>query len=345
MKLGIMMNSRLITLVFVFITGINITACSSVKPSDAERVSNTEQVSDVVGVTEAHLHPSHWEGRSEQRNVIMNEKAISQFNQQLFNRNSLVMDPLSMDPSLSKQRVLSLIDQISSVPSSKRFYRDGTPLEKKHFDEYLANLNKAKVKESYDTQWGLVVKRSSLRTFPTTDRVFNSGMDTDLDRFQETAVFPGEAVAIIHESADNNWLLVRNYNYLAWVPKLAVAVGAKQDIAEFVQTQQFLMVTGDKVFTNYVPNNSAISQVQLDMGVKLPLVTDIDLKGQLHGQNPFASYVVKLPVRNEEGKLTFSLALIARNQDVNIGYLTFTKDNIITQAFKFLGERYGWGHD
>mgnify|MGYP000250566132 CR=1 FL=1 len=52
------MNSRLITLVFVFITGINITACSSVKPSDAERVSNTEQVSDVVGVTEVHLHPS-----------------------------------------------------------------------------------------------------------------------------------------------------------------------------------------------------------------------------------------------------------------------------------------------
>ncbi|GHE98620.1 C40 family peptidase [Thalassotalea profundi] len=342
------MSNRLFNLAFIFIAVIHISACSSVntvKHAEVNHVSNTAQVSDVVGITEAHLHPSYWQGRTGHSKVIMNEEAISQFNRQLFNNSSLVIDPLSMDDNLPKQLVLSLIDQISAVPSSKRYYRDGTQLQQNHFDVYLANLNKANVKENYTTQWGLVVKRSSLRTFPTTDRVFNSGMDTDLDRFQETGVFPGEAVAIIHESADKQWLLVRNYNYLAWVPKHAIAVGSKQEISEFVQQKQFIVVTGDKVFTNYVPNNNDISEVQLDMGVKLPLMSHADLKGQLYGQNPFASHVVKLPIRNKQGQLTFSLALIARSQDVNIGYLAFTKENIIKQAFKFLGERYGWGHD
>ncbi len=36
--------------------------------------------------------------------------------------------------------------------------------------------------------------------------------------------------------------------------------------------------------------------------------------------------------------------LIARSQDVRAGYLPYTRKNIIEQAFKFLGECYGWGH-
>lgn len=333
------MKNSIFNLIVAFFTTVSITACSSGNYSDST------QVSDVIGVTQEHLYPSYWKKSVDQRTVLMNERNIRQFNQQLFDSNPLVMNPLSMGDFLTKAQVLSLIDQISTIPKSKRYYEDGTLLEQRHFEPYLANLNHLNVADNYATQWGLVVKRSSLRTFPTNDRVFNSNMDIDLDRFQESGIFPGEAVAIIHESTDNKWLLVRNYNYLAWVPKQAIAIGSKEQISEFVQAKQFIVVTGDKVHTNYVPNNKHISEVQLDMGVKLPLVTDADLGGQLHGQNPFASYVVKFPIRNKQGILTFSLALISRNQDVSTGYLAFTKENIITQAFKFLGERYGWGHD
>ena len=333
------MHNGFYTLIFTLFSVVSLTACSNVAHSDVTPFS------DVISVTEAHLHSSYWEKAKVQGKVLMNQKEISQFNQQLFDSSSLVMSPLSMENTLNKQQKLRLIDSISSIPTSKRYYEDGTLLEKKHFDSYLANLNRLNVNDDYLTQWGLVVKRSALRTFPTNDRVFNSNMDKDLDRFQETAVFPGEAVAIIHESADKEWLLVRNYNYLGWVSKQAIAIGAKEKISEFMQAKQFIVVTGDKVLTNYVPNNKHISEVQLDMGVKLPLVSNVDLGGQLHGQNPFASYVVKFPTRTKEGKLAFSLALIAKNQDVNKGYLAFTQENIIDQAFKFLGERYGWGHD
>ena len=36
-------------------------------------------------------------------------------------------------------------------------------------------------------------------------------------------------------------------------------------------------------------------------------------------------------------------ALISANRDVNVGYLPYTSANVLTQAFKSLGDRYGWG--
>jgi len=49
-------------------------------------------------------------------------------------------------------------------------------------------------------------------------------------------------------------------------------------------------------------------------------------------------------VRKDDGSLAFSPALLQRNQDSSTDYLPLTRANIIRQAFKFLAERYGWGH-
>jgi len=103
-------------------------------------------------------------------------------------------------------------------------------------------------------------------------------------------------------------------------------------------------VTGDKVHTTFNPEVPEVSEVQLDMGVRLPLDRPQEFQHNLYGQNPYLSHMVKLPVRRADGNLAFRHALIARNKDVSIGYLPFTEENIIRQAFKFLGERYGWGH-
>ena len=81
------------------------------------------------------------------------------------------------------------------------------------------------------------------------------------------------------------------------------------------------------------------------MGVRLALMDAADTGFSVHGQNPLASYIVSLPVRNADGSLAFVSALIPRSADVSQGYLPFTANNILQQAFKFLGERYGWGHD
>jgi cell wall-associated NlpC family hydrolase len=302
--------------------------------------------SDVIGVEYAHLAPTHWLSKLKSpHKVLMQPIEINEFNKQLIENNPHVVDPLSSPIQLSQKTLLKKIDAISKIPNSARYYADGNKLTSEDFDKYSVNLNKKAVKLVNDIQYGMVVSRAVMRTFPSDDRVFNQQMDTDLDRFQETGVFPGDALVVLHESADEKWYLVQHYHYLAWLPKTAVVIGNRNEILEYRDAQSFIVVTGSKVTTNYVSNHPGVSEVQLDMGIRLPLVPPTNMGDQIHGQNPYASYVVLLPVRGDDGRLSFGQALIARHHDIHEGYLPMTSQNIIAQGFKFLGERYGWGHD
>lgn len=301
---------------------------------------------DVIGMSEIQLSPSHWVDKLTQDNTpLMSQTNIAQFNKNLVQNNPHIVEPLAMADRLSKAQLLEKIRSISKPSSHKRFYDNGEQLNQNDYAAYIESTNQNAVKAENPVRFGVVVKRSILRTFPTLDRVFKWGKDRDLDRFQESGLFPGDAVAILHVSKDKQWVLVQTYNYLAWMPKEDVAIGDKAAISAFKNDETFIVVTGSKVFTNHVPNDKAISNIQLDMGIRLPLAKRSEYSNSLYGQNPFANYIVKLPVRNAEGKLTLKLVPIPRGQDVRVGYLPFTKQNLVTQSFKFLGERYGWGHD
>lgn len=333
-----------------FILFVLFLFCIQMNISHLAASEGIDRKSDVLNINDSQLKASYWIDLQKKKpkytnETLINKTGISQFNRQVIKNNSHVINPLSMPDVFTKNKLMDLINTISSVPSSARFYDDGSKLVQKDFDAYRDNLYIAGVLAQNNVRWGLVVKRTSLRTFPTKDRVFNSAMDKDLDRFQETALFPGESVAVLHESKDKQWYLVHSYNYLAWVLQKDIAIGEKEVVNNYVNSRDFLIVTGDKVFTAFVPNKPEVSEVQLDMGVKLPLINAHNQAYNLYGQNPYTSHIVQLPIRNSQGKLAFLPGIIAKNKDINIGYLAFTKENIIKQAFKFLGERYGWGHD
>ncbi|MEH6395351.1 NlpC/P60 family protein [Pseudoalteromonas sp.] len=320
---------------------ISLASIATIAPAVA--TANTWQ-SDVIGVNQSQLTPQHWLSQVTDK-TMMSAAQIAAFNKQLIAENEHIVDPLDFASQLNKEQLKAHILSISAVPKSPRFYPNGSPLTAKHFAKYQANLNLDELADNNQVAYGMVVKRTALRTFPTWDRVLNSGLDKDLDRFQESGLFPGDTVAILHQSADKKWLLVRAYNYLAWAPKADIAEADKTTLREFKNNEDFLLVTGAKVNTAYVPGDETTSQVQLDMGVRLPLVDPQKVPNLLHGQNTYASYVVQLPTRDQQGQLILKSALISRSSDVNLGYLPYTQQHLVKQGFKFLGERYGWGHD
>ena len=272
--------------------------------------------SDVIGVTQSQLSPSYWLAQGASAKVIMAEAQIAAFNEKLIKENKYIVDPLSFQKSLTKDELTSAIHSASSIPKSPRFFTDGRQLTAKDFAKYQANLNLNKVVDNNEVRFAVVVKRTALRTFPTWDRVLNSGLDQDLDRFQESGMFPGEAVAVLHQSADKKWLLVRAYNYLAWTPAEDLAFADADKIKAYREQDNFLVVTGAKVNTAYVPNDETLSEVQLDMGVRLPLVDSEQVPYLLNGQNSYASHVVQLPTRDEQGKLVIKPAMISKTADV-----------------------------
>jgi cell wall-associated NlpC family hydrolase len=50
-------------------------------------------------------------------------------------------------------------------------------------------------------------------------------------------------------------------------------------------------------------------------------------------------------MRDANGRLQLVPALVPRGSDARVGDLPLSRANLLRQAFKLLGERYGWGHD
>ncbi|RPI97420.1 MAG: glycoside hydrolase [Chloroflexi bacterium] len=303
-------------------------------------------VTDVPLIDEQQLDPGFWLAKIDNGDrVLLSNDQIAARNAETF-RLQREMQPLAELPlQYSRAALIDIIDRVSAVPTTPRFYAAGRKLTTLDWQRYRANLALPAVKDENPLQFGLIVKRTPLLAFPSDDRVLSRARDNDLNRFQETGLFPAEPVAVLHTSADDKWLLVQTYNYTGWVRRERIAIGPRRQVLDYADKTPFLVVTGAKVTTSYNPEQPALSELQLDMGVRLPLLSAAKTGFNVHGQNPLASHIVQLPVRAADGSLLFSPALIPRGSDVHKGYLPYTGANIVRQAFKFLGERYGWGHD
>lgn len=301
-----------------------------------------QYVSKVPKIKEGMYNSDFWIDKDKTyKKLIMTKEEIEEFNRKNI-ANEAIIDIFSIKEKHKRDEIVELIKSLSKEPSVTR-YKDGEPLTKEYYEKLKKNLGIGNLKDKNRIKYGLVIRRSNMKTFPTEDRVFKNAKDYDLDRFMETTVYPCEPCAIYCSSSDNKWYLARTYNYLAWIKAQDVAIGSKEEIMGFANNQDFLLVTGKQIYTGFNPFIQEISMVPLDMGVKLPLVKEEEIEEQIFDMYPCSSYVVKFPLRNGQGKLSFTQFLIPYSEDVSIGYLTYTVKNILKQAFKFQGERYGWG--
>ncbi|MDR3447253.1 MULTISPECIES: SH3 domain-containing protein [unclassified Dyella] len=303
--------------------------------------------SGVIGIANnAMLGPDFWIKQSTQPDqVLLDTVEIGQRNADLLKIDPSMHDLHAMPAQLDRATVTGWINDLSQYPKRKLYDIKGQPVPGSLHDQLTDALALDAVPAQQPSRYGMIVQRAALRTFPTDTRVFTSTDDTDIDRFQETAEFPGTPVLIAHTSRDGRWLFVVSPRYAAWTHRENVAEGTAADVLAYGGRTPYRVVTGSTIRTVFTPELPAVSQLQLDMGIAVPVVSNQPADEPVNGQSPYASYVVDLPIRQADGKLAFSPALIQRNADTQDDFLPLTEANIIRQAFKFLGERYGWGHD
>ena len=303
--------------------------------------------SGVLGiVNNAMLGADFWIRQSTQPDrVLLDVGDIATRNANLLRVDTSMHDLHAMPAQLDRATVAGWINDLSRYPTRKLYDAKGQPVPDSLRKQLADALALDAIPAQQPGRYGMIVQRAALRTFPTDTRVFTTSDDTDIDRFQETAEFPGTAVLIAHTSRDGRWLFVVSPRYAAWTRRENVAEGPATDVLRYATRLPHRVVTAGTVRTVFTPEQPAVSQLQLDMGVAVPVLADHPADEPVNGQSPYASHVVELPIRQADGKLAFSPALIQRNADTQDNYLPLTEANIIRQAFKFLGERYGWGHD
>ena len=299
----------------------------------------------VVGLREAYLDPAFWAARlPDADRVILDRAGIAAQNARMRAEDDSIHDLRALPARLPRATVLADIQALSRWPQKPLFGEDGKPVAATARPAIEANLALEAIPAERPLQYGLVTHRAALRTFPTALRVFTSQGDTDIDRFQESALFPGDAVAVLHESADGQWLFITSERYSAWIEKRFVGVGDAATVLSYGQHGPYRVVTGATAYTAFTPEEPRVSRLQLEMGVRLPVLADWPVAQAVNGQQAHGAHVVQLPVRNDDGTLALVPALLPRSQDTASDYLPLTPRNLLTQSFKFLGERYGWGH-
>ncbi|MDQ3270171.1 MAG: SH3 domain-containing protein [Pseudomonadota bacterium] len=306
------------------------------------------QAHGVVGVEDAHLTPEWWVARLPQADrVLLDRAGVNRQNARLQQLDDSMYDLRKLPATLSRPQVGAWIES-SSPPYSRPLYDvAGAPVPGSVVDAMRRNMQVDQVPETRTTRFGLVVHRADLRRFPSALRVFSTRAETDIDRFQESALFPGTPVAIAHESGDGQWMFVVSPRYAAWIEKRHVAEGSAQSSKEqvfgYVDRAPYRVITGATERTVSTREQPPFSQLQLDMGVRVPLA-DHPADQLVNGQHPYTAHVIQLPLRGTDGALSFAPALLPKRADSGPDYLPLTPANLINQSFKFLGERYGWGH-
>lgn len=299
----------------------------------------------VIGVEKAQLTAQFWISRLPHGDrVIMDAAAVAAYNARVVHLDPQVYDLRELPAVLDGKQVDGWIRALSNKPDAPRYDIEGQQVPDAVLEQLVDNLALDAIPAQQPVRYGLVVHRAALRAFPTMLRVFSQRGDTDIDRFQESALFPGTPVAIVHQSRDRQWWFVEAPRYRAWVQKQYVAVGDARQVFGYADKTPWRVVTGATVRTVFTREQPAVSQLQLDMGTRVPVLPDWPDDKPVNGQGPYAAHVIELPVRRADGSLGFAHALLQNNTDTRDAYLALTQANIISQAFKFLGERYGWGH-
>ncbi|WP_349656179.1 SH3 domain-containing protein [Xanthomonas sp. 10-10] len=297
-------------------------------------------------VSQAQLTADYWIQRSgNARLPRLNAAQIAAFNARLLRDDASMHDLSQLPEVMPGDAVRARIEALSAPPTRALYGADGHVIDPVRLSELRRTLALDALPATVAVQFALVVQRAALRTFPTTQRVFTSPDDLDIDRFQESALYPGTPVAVLHTSADGAWRFVLAANYAAWIAGDRIAEGSREQVLRYAQRGPRMLVTGARVQTAYTPELPAVSALSLDMGTSLPLDVDWPSQQPVNGQLPLAAHVVQLPLRDVDGRLQLVPALVPRGADVHAGPLPATDAALLRQAFKFLGERYGWGND
>lgn len=264
---------------------------------------------------------------------VLNREGISKLNAALIkNKESGLVDlrhyPLNQRSSEIAKFIKTTYREFDN-PDLTKIYNKDKLLTQKELDEAIANCNTQKMTKFLSAKFAVTLNRTNLRALPVRNGWYESSMDINYDLLQITAIDPSEPVLILRESLDKNFYYVQTRYARGWVATNEVAFTDHHTFFEYVNPTNFLVVTApEKVLFNEG------RRLVYQMGARIPLFSTAQKKKS-------GDYTVKLPSRNHN-RLIEVLKPIKDDDSVHLGYLEYTRGNILKQALRFNGKEYGW---
>ena len=274
--------------------------------------------------------------------LLLTSEEIQKMNEKNLKREDLFLCSLKdLKEEWTREEILTLLNEDwegFGRTEAVRYGRYGYPLKDSFWNELQKNLSKESLEERKRIPFGLVVKRTDIRVFPTEELSINNPTNYEFDRFQHSSIAPGSPIGIYHLSKDRLWAYVQTSFIRGWIQTTAFAIAKeKNEVVDYEGARERLVITGSFVKVFGDPSFHQIIFLA-QMGTTFPLLS-------LPKENGITDecYVIQIPFREVDGGLSFGKGYIHRKEDVHQGFLSYTQENIARQAFKMLHQPYGWG--
>jgi hypothetical protein len=219
-----------------------------------------------------------------------------------------------------------------------RYGKSGTPLGESFWNELKKILNQESVREKVRMSFGLIVKRTDIRVFPTGELSMSTPHHEEFDRFQHSSISPGSPIGIYHFSKDREWAYVQTHFIRGWIRMHDLAIAKeKGEVVDYEEAKDRMVVTGNFI---HVFGDPILQQpiFLAQMGDSFPL-----LSTPANNKMTREYDIIQIPSREDNGCLTLQKGYVHRDEDVHQGFLPYTQENVARQAFKMLNHPYGWG--
>ena len=320
-----MKKNLLISLILLF------TACQDV--GDNKLVLSNSKKKQPVIIVNANRHLSMAEFWIDKINnadkLIMNEKEIATFNQNTVqNKGTLTLFKDVNSAYGSSWVKASILRNYEGIKSRTTHFTDGNKISRMFYETIKQELNiNAFLNKSVETRYALTTAYCDQKIIPTELALLKKKNQIHFDRNQNSALDIATPIAILHTSEDGLWHYGIAPTSSGWVRAEDIAFGEKKEILNYLNSKSFVITTAAKTALKI----GGKYHDYMRMGVRLPSILKLD-----------NMTMVMVPTSDKEGNLVLSNATV-KTTDVHKGYLKYTPENILTQAFKFLHMPYGWG--
>lgn len=257
--------------------------------------------------------------------VILNNEEIKKYNAKIRQASPTVIDLKQYPAVMSGDSVKTKIMNYYVLEDD--LYLHGNKVSENYKNILRKQTNISSVPDNVKVRYAVTVRRCNLRNLPTGEGLFYFASDKNFDALQETALNPGEPLAVLHFSANGFFYYVQSVNYSGWISKYDIGFTDKNTWMKYVDPDKFLVVQDKSMKIK-----TGGEYVEYQLGARLP-INNIQSD----------TYAVSAPTRNSAGNLALLDVLVRKdNPAVHNGYLPYTENNIVRSAFKYYNSPYGW---
>lgn len=213
-------------------------------------------------------------------------------------------------------------------PELPALFKNGTALTEFSYTQAKKNCGLENLPAVCAVRYALTTDRTNLRLLPEDAGWFESKDDTHYDQLQATVIDPSEPVIVLIDSQDKEFVFVESRTYAGWVKPSALAFTDRATWLKYAAPQNYLTVIASR---KTIPHGKAFFQMGGRVLMRAP---DLQKDG---------TWAIYMPTVDANGTIVEQGLNVANDNGVVKGALACSENNLIRQAFRFLGEGYGWG--